>query len=46
MVRRYGSEGEESSPLHAIADDLGSTRERVRQIEKKRQRTSIGRVCQ
>jgi transcriptional regulator with XRE-family HTH domain len=35
MARRYGSDSEESSTLQAIADDLGLTRERVRQIEEK-----------
>ncbi|MBY0242450.1 MAG: hypothetical protein K2X55_24365 [Burkholderiaceae bacterium] len=35
IARRYGSEGEEVSTLQAIANDLGLTRERVRQIEDK-----------
>ncbi|MFJ1470088.1 sigma factor-like helix-turn-helix DNA-binding protein [Massilia orientalis] len=43
MARRYGSEGEEASTLQAIGDELGLTRERVRQIEEKA-REQFGRV--
>jgi transcriptional regulator with XRE-family HTH domain len=35
VVRRYGFAGETQSTLQAIADDLGLTRERIRQIGKK-----------